>query len=377
MKRIESRVRAVLGNYRRTIFALESKCIDTKKVLLISSDISKNELDDIKIRFNFYCPNCILEPTSINKGILSRNPILTFGNPSPIHLWLRYFRAAIFDIDYRFNPYDSYEWVNLASLSSKLVLDREKTKETFVKYINKLKKLDLQKSYAFGTGPSLEKAIERDWSDGYRLVCNTIVRDPILWNYIDPHFIVAADPIYHFGHTSFARAFRIDLAKRMQETETFFLYPDIFQIIVEREFGDYLDRCIPIPMGACQEICRDLTINFEYNPIANILPLLLLPLACTLSQDIYLWGFDGRAPDDKLFWSNSQKHNYPELMPDLQKSHPAIFNMWDFDRDPYYYVKTVHGDLLDKQLSTAEEKGFSFHMMHKSWTQTLQKRFHD
>jgi hypothetical protein len=370
-------IKTILGCCHRSLFAIENKLLDIKKVLLLSTDISENELNDIKDRLNFYCPTCILERSSLNEAILSRNPIITFGNPSPVPQWMNYIRTAIFNIDYRSNPADSYEWRNLASICSDFKLDREKSKEIFVSYVSKLRKLNLPKSYIFGTGPSLEKALERDWSDGYRIVCNTIVRDPILWNHISPHFIAAADPNYHFGHTLFAKRFRKDLSKRMQETETYFIYPEGFHPTVLREFDDFTDRIIPIPIGKSQEICNDLTLRFEYNQVANILPLLLLPLACTLSKDIYLWGFDGRAPDDKYFWSNSIKHNYPELMADLRKFHPAVFNRWKFDQDPYCYVKNVHGTLLDECLCMAEEKGFKFHMMHKSWTPTLQKRFQE
>ena len=41
------------------------------------------------------------------------------------------------------------------------------------------------------------------------------------------------------------------------------------------------------------------------------------------------------------------------------------------------YVNEVHGDWLDDRLTEAEERGFSFQMLHRSWTPTLQKRYRE
>ena len=108
--------------------------------------------------------------------------------------------------------------------------------------------------------------------------------------------------------------------------------------------------------------------------LGNVLNILLLPLACTVSTSVRLWGFDGRAPDDKLFWSNSSKHSYPELMPELVEEHPAFFAAFVPKNRESDYVKSVHGDELDKCLVAAERDGYQFVMMHFSWTETLNKR---
>ena len=162
--------------------------------------------------------------------------------------------------------------------------------------VEDLKRKQLNKSYIFGTGPPLEKARRQDWSDGYRIVCNTIVRDPDIWNYINPHFIVAGDAIYHFGHTSFAKAFRKDLSKRLASTDTLFIYPDLFHQFISREFEHLSDKLVPGPMGNHQKINVDLTKEFFLPGLGNVLGLLLLPLGCTLSKRVCLFGFDGRAP---------------------------------------------------------------------------------
>jgi hypothetical protein len=232
------------------------------------------------------------------------------------------------------------------------------------------------KCYIFGTGPSLEKAIDRKWDDGYRVVCNTIVRDPILWDYLKPDFVVAGDAIYHYGHTEFARAFRRDLRARLEGSNTLFLYPAQFHAVIEREFDGLEGQLIPIPYGWKRKVNVDLSQSFQLPNHGNVLGLLLLPLACTLSKHVYLWGFDGRAPNDKLFWKNSSKHTYPEFMEELKKAHPKFFDHYVPASDPNKYTRDTQGDRLELALQIAEKEGWTFEMMHPSWTLTLQRRYH-
>ena len=200
------------------------------------------------------------------------------------------------------------------------------------------------------------------------------MRDKELWHHIKPHFIVAGDAIYHFGFTLFAKSFRADLKKRLLETDTKFLYPSLFHEIVMREFSDVSDKLIPIPFGFNQHIHDDLRDNFLLPKIGNVLSLLPLPLGCTLAKQIYLWGFDGRAPTDNLFWANSSKHSYPECMDELQKAHPAFFSHNVPTSNPTKYYNEVHGETLDKNLTEAEQLGWRFIMMHETYTPALQKR---
>ena len=125
-----------------------------------------------------------------------------------------------------------------------------------------------------GTGPSLAKAIDYEWNNGYRIVSNTIVRDPILWEHIKPHFFVAGDPIYHFGHTEFSSRFRNDLLDRFKKLPAYFLYPAIYDFIVRREFYEFLEWLIPIPISLDQyEITGDLSEKFQLPSLGNVLNL--------------------------------------------------------------------------------------------------------
>jgi hypothetical protein len=400
-----------------------------EKIFILTNSISVELKKDIKTRLNFYLPEFntdkleIVNSQSIN-NVSPKDIILLFGiKKDEIDIQNK---ERFFDIDFRTNHMDGWEWHVLMKYyysdtqsakatnetintpapnklfygknrikdvlyKSKYIkrfagyLKQKYQKNTIIKPVNQahqnlinytgeLQKSNFTKAYILGTGPSLEKAIKQDWSDGYRIVCNTIVKDKELWNHINPHFIVAGDAIYHFGHTLFAKAFRTDLKQRLAETNTFFLFPESFKIIVFHEFPGLENRLIPVPIGLGKKIHVNLTKHFKLPGLGNSLNLLLLPLACTLAKNIYLWGFDGRAPDDTDFWKNSKKHSYPEHFQELKKSHPAFFEHFVPENDPTKYVEVVHGDLLDQNLTEAENEGFNFVMMHDTWTKTLKKR---
>ncbi|MBA4383618.1 MAG: hypothetical protein C0410_02680 [Anaerolinea sp.] len=347
-----------------------------ENIHLVSRAITPEQLQDIKARLNYYVPGRTLTTHSHLPLFvaLSSQPALVFGEYSLFTKKYGYYRGGLFDIDHLKNHLAGWAWFYLAEYCAKEKTDLPLSFQRFKSAIDSLRKQHLEKVYIFGTGPSLSKAGKMDWSDGYRIVCNTIVRDPDLWHKINPHFIVAGDAIYHFSDTKFARAFRKDLALRLSETNTYFVFPAMFYSIVRREMREYADRLIPIPDGTHTTVNVDLCQDFNLPRLGNVLPCLLLPLGCTLGKAIFLWGFDGRAPTDQLFWANSAKHSYPEFLPELKENFPAFFDHFVPANNPSQYVNTVHGDVLEECLQSAEKEGWYFEMLHKSWTPTLQKR---
>jgi hypothetical protein len=356
--------------------------VDRQQILLPVPAGTDEIGNDITGRAVFYLPGFSTVKIPLQGGqkasfrtIFSSTPVLLYGDNDFFPQWAQCFRGGIFNIDYQRNPYDGWVWHQLVEYATPRDESMADARERFSTCIRQLRRQSLTRSYVFGTGPSLEKALEHDWSDGYRIVCNTIVRDRKLWLHINPHIIVAADAIYHFGHTAFAKAFRRDIHDRLRETDTLFMYDDLFHHLVMREMADCRDRLIPIPTGSHTRIDVDLTREFAAPLLGNVLPHLLLPVACTLSREVFLLGFDGRAPDDKLFWSNSSCHTYSEHMDELRAAHPAFFEFFVPSAKPTQYVEKFHGDVLDQKLSDAEAHGCRFVMMHESWTPTLNRRY--
>ena len=338
--------------------------------------------EDLKERLSYYYPKYYLKELIFSNSVpfracFSNEPVLQYGSKNFSLKFKNALLKNLFWVDSFENPNDGSEWIRFSNYVNNHKVNVKESKSIFDKYVFKLKQKGLKKAYIFGTGVSLDKAITKHWEDGYRIVCNTIVKDPTLWDHLNPNFIVAGDAIYHFGHTKFARTFRKDLKKRLHESDILFVYPEFFDSIVRRELGEFEDRLVPIPVNKHKNIHVNLTENFNLPEIGNVLALLLLPIGCTLSKHIYLWGFDGRSPKDKnkLFWSNSSKHAYENLLNSIQSAHPKFFEHFVPKNNLNKYVLNVHGDLLDQRLKIAEHIGYTFTMMHPTYTETLQKRF--
>jgi len=282
------------------------------------------------------------------------------------------------DLDFETNPMDGWALAELGAELTRSTLKKsiDAGRSIFSERVHAIRAAGDRPAYLFGTGPSLERAVDRSFDDGIAVVCNTIVRDADLWKKLDPAFFTAGDAIYHFGPTAHARAFRIDALQRLKESQgrTLFVYPAPFDVIVRSEFREIEELLVPIPWGPHTDVTVNLLDRFELPRLGNVLNALLLPLGCTLSREVGLWGFDGRAPTDTGFWSNSTKHAYPELMQTIRDAHPAFFADLVPKGKEVQYVNQVHGDLLDERLTDAEGRGFSFRMLHPSWTATLQKR---
>ncbi|RME57449.1 hypothetical protein D6779_08650 [Candidatus Parcubacteria bacterium] len=335
---------------------------------------------EIRRRWEYYRPPAqqvdLLECSSFPIGAwLAGEPVMFSGPRSRGQRLFMRMLPGVFDVDFRRNPLDGWAWVELLSWLTQYTADVQSARARFRKKVKILKKQGKSVAYVFGTGPSLSQAMERDWSDGYRIVCNTIVRDPILWHHLNPDFIVAGDAIYHFGFTRFAQSFRRDLHQRLQESDALFVYPAMFDALVQREFSMVADQLIPVPIGWRRRVDIDLMRVFALPALGNVLGVLLLPLACTMTRRIGLWGFDGRRPGTRLFWENSPRHSYPEYIPDLQEAHPAFFAHYVPSSDPSRYVRKYHGKELDASLRLAEHRGWHFEMLHFSYTPVLQKRF--
>lgn len=284
------------------------------------------------------------------------------------------------DLDYETNPTDGWALIDLgAAIRGPRHDAAAAARRTLIDRVDQIRAAGERPAYLFGTGPSLQLAADRSFADGTTIVCNTIVRDTELWNHLSPDFLVAGDAIYHFGQNPHSCAFRADALRRLRESDgrTLFVYPAQFDLIVRPEFADVESLLVPIPFGPHSDPTVDLTRCFYLPKLENVLACLLLPLGCTISRDVRLWGFDGRAPSDSGFWANSDRHSYPELMQSIRDAHPAFFADKIPKGNEIQYVNKAHGDLLDSRLMDAEQRGFTFRMLHPSWTPTLQKRFHE
>jgi hypothetical protein len=357
---------------------------DTIFILINKNENSIELQTELLNRFNFYFKDFYIKPII---KVVSKFNLFTYFFKKKIKLIYGFEisisskniieKSLFFDIDFKKNFEDGWNWhkaLNKISFSdSELSDELFQSKKRFLSYFKNLTKKE--KAYILGTGPSLANAIDLNWDDGYKIVCNTIVKDEKLWNHIDPDYIVAGDAIYHFGDNGFAISFIKDLKSRLLESKTMFIYPVLYHSFVSKQLPDLKDRLIPIPSEFINYNLKGLFDNFVLpSNNGNVLNILLLPLATSISKSVFLFGFDGRAPSDKLFWSNSKNHSYSDKLQEIIDKHPKFFEVHVPQGKESDYVQKVHGEHLDNILIQFENQGWNFTMMHKTWTETLAKR---
>lgn len=278
------------------------------------------------------------------------------------------------------DPYakGTWEYVRFAALvydhmkkSEKQAL-RNRSKDLLSNLSVELK--GLKKSFVFGTGPSLARATEFEFGDGVRIVCNSIVRNPELLEHIKPHFIAASDFVFHFGPSRYAAEFRRDLVAALKSTGAYFLVPEQLAPIMLHHHPEIAERTIAVPLTNRYDFRQkdrvnvQLLDNFQVRSLDSVLNLLMLPVASTLADEIYILGCDGRKPVDQAFWSHHSASQYSDLMQTVNDTHPGFF---DVDYVDYYDRYCSH---VASVIAAGEALGKTYASLVPSYVPALSER---
>lgn len=278
---------------------------------------------------------------------------------------------------YALADYHARGW-ELARFANYATGTRYDAEKNFRKFMNWKDKLGLrEKAYVFGTGPSLDTVASHKWDDGYRIACNQLVKDKSLWHAVEPDMIVAADAIHHFGPDRIACEFRKDLMERLEESQNcMFAYPEIYEALVTRYTNIPEQQRMPLRrIHSSDNFHKTISEKFSLPCIGNILGDMLIPIACALSKNIFLFGFDGRAPNDRDFWAHSRICNYDDLYDELKTNNKAFFDFLcpSADRPEKYndFTFGVYTQLFDGAIND----GYKFTLMHSTHHKFLQRFF--
>ena len=222
----------------------------------------------------------------------------------------------------------------------------------------------------FGTGPGLSLADGFDFSDGLSIACNSMVANRALMDRLNPPVIVATDPIFHAGCSSYAAEFRSALVEAMRRYDSVYICPwRDWRTHVSHLPDDLKSRVIGVPMDHADTPNLDLAVDFRVTVTRNVLTLMLLPLACTWRSHVRIAGCDGRPLDQSsYFWTHDAKSQIVERMDDIKLAHPAFFAI---DYDEYYLS---HIETLEAWLSAGEATGRTFENLTPSHIPALMAR---
>lgn len=274
------------------------------------------------------------------------------------------------NVDRHRNGADAWTWAEFlynqwppAQRAAEIAASRQRLRDALAR----LPRYD--RAYVFGTGPSLEQAWQHDFSDGYRIVCNTIVNNSTLMDHINPHLVVAGDAAYHFDVNRHAVAFQRDLEAAMRARDLLFVTRDLYAPLLAFHHPDTRRRTLLAESGVPGiHFTAPERIVYHQWPHGNILNALLLPLGSSLANDVTLLGFDGRAPGEKAFWQNSPLNTYDAYKPAIREAHPAFFEI-DFEA----YAQ-AHSDNAEQLMQAGEAMGKRYRCLNDSYIPAFRKR---
>jgi hypothetical protein len=233
--------------------------------------------------------------------------------------------------------------------------------------------LQTQKAYVFGTGPSLSQAAAMSFDDGVSIVCNSAVRNQALLDHVRPKLIVAADPIFHAGCSSYASEFRLALTQAMQHTgATLIIQERDRHIYIAALPSELHDKIIAMPVANRVVPTFDFSERFSVTATKNVLTLFLLPVAFAIANDVGVLGCDGRPlAENRYFWKHDMASQFNDRMDAIQRVHPGFFSL---SYDAYY---ALHCETVRRWIRAAEKRGRTVRSLTASHVPALQSRSFD
>lgn len=217
------------------------------------------------------------------------------------------------------------------------------------------------------TGPSIGGFADIDFSNRTAIACNTVILDEDLMSKVQPKIVTFADPIFHFGCSSYGAAFRQALVDRSRSHDFWVVLPLKYHDLFITLLPELEKRTIALPHRH-RSINLDLMDEFEVKTIDNIATFTMLSVASTIAENIEFLGFDGRNPQEQYFWTHSRRTQFHDLLPNIKRVHPGFFELDYVD----YYDR--HCTNLERYLTTGELRGKLYRPLAQSFIPALRRR---
>ena len=278
-------------------------------------------------------------------------------------------RVGWFDVDARTNRLEASEWAVLGERIANPSPAVEARR--FGELVRRLP--PTPRATLFGTGPSVMDSLQLDVSASVRLACNTVILDDELMGHLNPHIVVCADPVFHFGPSHYAAEYRRVLRRRLAAAaQLVAIVPLRYRPFLVDLMPEAEDRIIGIPLlPTTDRMVLDLSAEFAVAPLPNILTLLMLPIAATLANEIDVIGFDGRGPGETKFWQHGHRVQMHDLMPTVERLHPAFFGL---DHVDYYHQ---HVTTVESMVQSCEAKGIIVSSLAPSFSAPFARRLRE
>ncbi len=245
----------------------------------------------------------------------------------------------------------------------------EESRERFDRLAGQLKRESVSASCVFGTGPSLEKAYDFDFSDTLCIVCNSIVQNEALMDHLRPRFICAGDVVSHFGVSAYAHRFRADLIKALRNRDLVLLTTAKYGSMMLHHYPDLAEKILLIEQTQDGPV-YDLSEDYEAPRLDSTLNIHMLPLAATFSRQVWLLGCDGKNPsgENEDFWAHAEQAQYHDLVDSGHRCHPTF----DLNRQLSTYRRYIQS--ITRTIEEGERRGISYGSLHPSYVPVIAQR---
>lgn len=228
--------------------------------------------------------------------------------------------------------------------------------------------LGAQSAFVLATGPSALTVDLEAVNADVRITCNSAVRDVERLRAFRPTIITFTDPVFHFGPSRYAAAFRRDLLRAIEISDPLLLCGSDWVSPLLTLMPELESRLVVIPFRAGGQwrwpTRRDPTVRTT----ASVLTNLMLPVALMLADHVFVAGVDGRQASETYFWKHGLQYSN-ELMKTVFDAHPAFFR--DRDYEDHYDVYCAE---IEEFLQIAEERGKVIEGAAPSWIPAFRKR---
>lgn len=220
------------------------------------------------------------------------------------------------------------------------------------------------------TGPSAQLVDPATVDADVRIVCNSAVRDRQLIAALKPDVIAFGDPVFHYGPSKYAAAFRDDLYRALEESDAVVLTSQLFVEPLVASVPQISERLVVLPLVDRGDWVWPTKERAEARITPNVLTNLMLPAAFALANNVEIAGCDGRNPSERYFWKHNTATQYSDdMMRTAFEAHQAFFR--DRDYADYY---SRHCEQLEEFLSTGERAGKQISAITPSHIPALLKR---
>lgn len=223
-----------------------------------------------------------------------------------------------------------------------------------VKTINNIKKLismNIEQSYIFGGGPTLEQGIESYLKNksinSITMVCNGFINsgDSIMEK-VSPQIYLLFDILYLQGDLKET----LDKAsKYICEHDCLLVVPDFWIPVLLNRYLGLEEKMIGLNIGSDSIHFPDTTDLSVYNKAGNVITALGIPLASTVSNEIYFIGCDGKK-NEKSENKKSVGWEYSKLAYENINLDISNRDVYDYEEKHYAYFQQLiaYGEMNNK-----------------------------